>query len=99
VSGGNLTGRPSQPDPTRAIIRRGREPPGTFALLAPDGRQLGSIKQTDKTGVGYTVRDEYDREVGTLAAHQRTWILQRQDGTALRDLALTFAADSYRLRL
>jgi len=84
---------------TRAIIRRVRELPGTFALLAPDGRHLGSITQTDRTGAGYSIRDEHDREVGTLAPHQRAWILQLEDGTALRDLAITFAADSWRLLL
>jgi hypothetical protein len=83
---------------TRAVVRRVAELPPDCALLAPDGRRLGWITPTETRGA-YSVRDADDREVGTLVARGRGWIVQLQDGTALRDPALAFAVDSYRLLL
>jgi hypothetical protein len=83
--------------PVRAIIRRVREYPGAFLLLAADGRQLGSIEQSGGLAAAYTLRDEHGRETGRLVCHWRMWTLQVEDGSPLRDLALAFAADAYRL--
>ena len=84
---------------TRAIVRRTKELPGTYALLAPGGSDLGSIKQVDRKRPEYAVRDEHGRRVGTLVVHRNRWLVQLEDGTPLRDAALAFAADSYRLRM
>ena len=83
---------------TRVVIRRMAELPARYALLAPDGRDLGSIAQVDRRRPVYLVRDEHGREVGTLAIHSGRWVVQFEDGTPLRDPALAFAADAYRLR-
>jgi hypothetical protein len=84
---------------TRLIVRRTKELPAAYALLAPDGRELGSINQADRMRPDYALRDEHGRQVGTLAIHRNRWIVQLEDDSPLRDAALAFAADSYRLRM
>jgi hypothetical protein len=84
---------------TQAVIRRTSDLPARYALLAPDGHELGSIMQADRMRPDFLVRDEHAHPVGTLVIQRNCWIAQLDDGTPLRDCALAFAADAYRLRL